>query len=116
MSDHTSPTGLPCSVRSARQPHSVSRLRATSASTKETKVQNPNTNSSQTPSDIGDQGLMIGVNTSLAMIMCQKRSGRPRSTRSSRPATEISGKASRWAVRATGERPRPFASSSAAVA
>ena len=60
---------------------------------KDRKQKNPNTRRTHAPIDIGDQYLNIGRYVLLSIIMCQKRSGLPRSAVSKMPLTATQGNA-----------------------
>src|SRR5258706_9397198 len=64
-----------------------------SAPRKDRKQKNPNARRTHAPIDIGDQYLNIGRYVLLSIIMCQKRSGLPRSAVSKMPLTATQGNA-----------------------
>ena len=66
--------------RNLRAPDQVIRPLSASALRKDRNENSPNIRSDQEPTDIGDQYLNIGWNVLDSISMCQKRSGRYRST------------------------------------
>ena len=99
---------LPTSAK--RVPSATPALRngsSPSSARKDTKVKKPKTSSAQTPSDMGVAVLKLSPSPpgEVLTIMCQKRSGWPRSTVRKIGQSSTQGKASRYPVRATGPSP-----------
>ena len=80
----------------------ASGLSVAAASRNETSANTPKIRSTQTPTDIGDQYLKLRLKVRLSIIMCQKRSGRPRSSVSKIGHRARIGRHRRNASRATG--------------